>query len=300
MPALGFKLDAPPAEDIKAFAQRLERCSLDEFWVCEDMGLAGGIAQSTVALAATSRLRVGLGVAPAAVRNPAYLAMEFAALARMFPHRFLGGIGHGLPKWLTQVGQHPASLMTCLSEVTRTVADLLAGKTVTFAGQHVNLDAVALTHPPTTAPPLSLGVRGPKGIRLARDLGVGVILAEGSTPDYVASVRSALGPDAPITVFAWSHLDPDDPDSAIQALRPTVRAALNNPAMAAQLGSLYRTECNSETIGTLTVSGDIARCVDALRRLIDSGADTIVLQPLRNEEVAQLELFARKQLAALL
>lgn len=300
MPALGFKLDAPRAEDIKPIAQQIERCAFDEFWVCEDLGLAGGIAQSTAALAATTRLRVGLGVAPAAVRNPAYLAMEFAALARMFPHRFLGGIGHGMPEWLTRVGQHPASLMTCLSEVTRTVADLLAGKTATFIGQHVNLDAVTLTHPPAAAPPLSLGVRGPKGIELARDLGVGVILAEGSTADYVASVRSVLGPDAPITVFAWSHLDPDDAETAFRALRPTIQATLNNPAMAAQLGSLYRADCNIEAIRALTVAGDIASCVDALRALITAGADTIVLQPPRGDEAAQVELFAHSQLAAVL
>jgi hypothetical protein len=54
--------------------------------------------------------------------------------------------------------------MTCLREVTDAVQALLKGEKVTYAGEHVHLDAVSLTHPPNPAPPLRLGVRGPKGI----------------------------------------------------------------------------------------------------------------------------------------
>jgi hypothetical protein len=38
-----------------------------------------------------------------------YLAMEFAAAARLSAGRFHAGIGHGMPQWLTQVGSHPAA-----------------------------------------------------------------------------------------------------------------------------------------------------------------------------------------------
>jgi alkanesulfonate monooxygenase SsuD/methylene tetrahydromethanopterin reductase-like flavin-dependent oxidoreductase (luciferase family) len=300
MTAIGFKLDARPTEDVLPLARSVEQAGFSELWVCEDLGLAGGIAQAAAALAVTTALEVGLGIAPAAVRNPMYLAMEFASVARLSGGRFHAGIGHGMPEWLTQVGQHPTSLMDCLEEVSESVRDLLHGKDVSYSGRHVRLDSVSLTHPPAQVPPISLGVRGPKGIEAARRLGVGVILAEGSTPAYVADARRALGRDAHITVFVWSNLDTDDGERGLEALRPTVDAALKKPYLTAQLGATHGSACDLGVIRRLTVAGDISDCRIAIQNLAEAGADSIVLQPIHGTEERQIEIFSgevRGQLA---
>jgi 5,10-methylenetetrahydromethanopterin reductase len=289
MPAIGFKIDGRATEDVLRLARSAEAAGFSELWVCEDLALAGGIAQVAGALAVTTQLEVGLGIAPAAVRNPMYLAMEFASVARLSAGRFHAGIGHGMPAWLTQVGQHPASLMACLREVSETVRDLLDGKEVTYAGEHVHLDSVSLTHPPAQAPALSLGVRGPKGIELARRLGLGVILAEGSSRDYVAEVRRTLGPDARITVFVWSNLDTEDGERGLEALRPTVRKALQKPYLAAQLGPLSGSDCQPDVIRSLTVAGNTRDCRVAIDKLLASGANSVVLQPIHGTEEEQIE-----------
>ena len=293
MPKLGFKLDARPAEDAVRLARSAEEAGFDELWVCEDLALSGGIAQVASALAVTTKIQVGLGIAPAAVRNPMYLAMEFASVARLSAGRFHAGIGHGMPAWLTQVGQHPGSLMACLREVSETVRDLLAGKQVSYSGDHVHLDAVSLTHPPVDAPPLSLGVRGPKGIDTAQQLGLGVILAEGSPPEYVARVRRTLGPDAHITVFVWSNLDPEDAHCGLEALRSTVDEALRKPYLAAQLGTLQESDPDLDVISRLTVAGDAQACQAAIAKLAAAGADSVVLQPIHGDEEEQIERFSR-------
>jgi len=117
----GIKLDALPAERVRDLAPLIDQSGLDELWVVEDLGLAGGIAQAATLLADTSRVRVGIGITPAVARNPAYLAMEIAALSRMHPGRFMPGIGHGMPNWLEQVGARPTSLLTALEEVATAV-----------------------------------------------------------------------------------------------------------------------------------------------------------------------------------
>lgn len=300
MPDIGFKLDARPSEDVLPLARSVEKAGFSELWVCEDLGLAGGIAQAAAALAVTTELVVGLGIAPAAVRNPMYLAMEFASVARMSAGRFHAGVGHGMPDWLMQVGQHPASLMNCLEEVSETVRDLLGGNEVSYNGRHVHLDSVSLTHPPSQVPRLSLGVRGPRGIEAARRLGLGVILAEGSTPAYVADARRALGSEAHITVFVWSNLDTDDGERGLEALRPTIDAALKKPYLAAQLGTAHGSVCDLDVIRRLTVAGDVDDCRGAIEKLADAGADAIVLQPLHGTEERQIEIFGdevRGQLA---
>jgi 5,10-methylenetetrahydromethanopterin reductase len=289
--SLGFKIDARPAEDVAALSRLVEASGFDQLWFCEDLGLAGGVAQVATALAVTNRVEVGLGIAPAAVRNPVYLAMEFASLARLSGNRFHAGIGHGMPRWLHQVGQHPGNLMSCLAEVSETVRDLLAGRRVSVDGEHVRVDAVSLEHPPSATPPVSLGVRGPKGIELARELGVGVILAEGSSPDYVAQVRDSLGPDLPITVFTWCSLEVGNSATGFERIWPTVEAALRKPYLKHQLGERFEHTSPRDAIRNLSVSGDAKACLESIARLEDAGADHVVVQPIRGREEDQIALF---------
>src|SRR5438105_2919999 len=136
MISIGMKLDGIPIESVMDLAPRIDAAGLDEVWICEDLARNGGIAQAGLALAATRKARVGLGIAPAAVRNIAYFAMEIASLCRAYPGRFLPGIGHGMPDWLRQVGAHPGRLLPCLEEVTLVVARLLRGQAVSFHGEY--------------------------------------------------------------------------------------------------------------------------------------------------------------------
>src|SRR5690349_15561600 len=98
-----FDRDRAP-EELPGFARDLDALGIDDLWVVEDLGWAGGMSAAAVALTVSRRLRVGLGIAPAPLRNPALLAMELAGLARMFPGRFVAGIGHGVGEWMAQVG----------------------------------------------------------------------------------------------------------------------------------------------------------------------------------------------------
>ena len=105
-----------PPEGLVEFARAAERLGVDDLWVVEDLGWAGGVSSATLALSATERLRVGIGIAPAPFRNPALLAMELATVARVFPGRLVAGIGHGLPEWMAQVGAASPTKLALLEE----------------------------------------------------------------------------------------------------------------------------------------------------------------------------------------
>jgi alkanesulfonate monooxygenase SsuD/methylene tetrahydromethanopterin reductase-like flavin-dependent oxidoreductase (luciferase family) len=288
MAALGMKLDGLATEDVPGLARAIEAHHLDEVWICEDLGLNGGIAQSAIALGVTERVRVGHGIAPAAVRNVAYFAMEVASLCRAFPGRFLPGIGHGMPGWLKQVGAHPGKLLPCLAETTEMTARLLAGETVSCSGEWVHLDNVSLRYPPAQAPPISLGVRGPRGMDIAARVADGVILAEGSGPSYVRRVVEQMGrPEHRVTVFAWFSID-DDSDAARERIRGTVASALEQEFMRSQLGLLTAEGPTDRVLTELTVSGAPAECAAAIRALSAAGADSVVLQPVPGSEAEQL------------
>jgi 5,10-methylenetetrahydromethanopterin reductase len=184
-----------PPERLRQLAQVAERHRLDELWVWEDSFKQSGVASATAALAWTERLRVGISLLPVPLRNPALTAMEFATIERMFPGRFVAGIGHGVQFWMAQAGVKAESPLTLLREQATAIRRLMSGEVVTVSGRYVNLDQVKLDWPPAPPPPLMIGGAGPKSIALAAELGDGNLFANALTDDQVRdqieAVRSA-------------------------------------------------------------------------------------------------------------
>lgn len=185
-----FRPQSPP-EHLRAVVEAADAAGVDELWLWEDCFLEGGLTTAALALAWSTRLRVGIGLLPVPLRNPAVVAMEAAVLARAFPDRFVLGLGHGVLDWMAQVGARAASPMTLLREHTTAVRRLLAGERVEVAGEHVRLDGVALDWPPEHPPTVLVGARGPRTLRLAGEVSDGVLLdAEVTGPDEVRRGRA--------------------------------------------------------------------------------------------------------------
>lgn len=143
---------------------------------------------AAAALGATTRIRVGIGVLPVPLRNVALTAMELATLERIHPGRVVAGIGHGVQGWMDQVGARPRSPLTLLREYTEALQRLLAGETVTTAGEYVRLDDVRLSWPPHSPLALHLGGEGPRTLDLVGALGDGLVVPGGYSPDRLRSV----------------------------------------------------------------------------------------------------------------
>lgn len=184
---LGAVFPPQRTEDLHDAARAAERTGIAELWLWEDCFKQGGIAAAAAVLASTERLRVGLGLLPVPLRNVALTAMELATLARLFPGRILPGVGHGVAEWMQQVGAGAESPMTLLREYTHALRALLRGESVSVSGRYVRLHDVRLDYPPDHAPPLFVGGRGPRTLRLAGELGDGA-LADTVGPDDLPGV----------------------------------------------------------------------------------------------------------------
>jgi alkanesulfonate monooxygenase SsuD/methylene tetrahydromethanopterin reductase-like flavin-dependent oxidoreductase (luciferase family) len=259
-----------PPERLRSVAQAADAAGLDELWLWEDCFRESGVASAAAALAWTDQLRIGVGLLPVPLRNVALTAMEMTTLSRMFPGRILTGVGHGVQDWMGQVGARVASPLTLLREYTTALRALLDGKTVTTDGRYVHLDNVALDWPPSPPPPLLAGAEGPKSIALCGELADGSILTSGTTPDgvrqaraLIANAREAAGVTGPhaITVYLLAATGPD----AHERLAREVARWKYDPSQ------------------DVAVAGDAAEIAAAVRRWADAGADTVVLQPTRDD-----------------
>ncbi|WP_375477115.1 LLM class flavin-dependent oxidoreductase [uncultured Jatrophihabitans sp.] len=233
MAALGviFPPSRPP-EELLDVARAADDAGVDELWLWEDCFAESGVGPAGAALAATTRIAVGIGLLPAPLRNVALTAMELATLARMFPGRLRPGIGHGVLDWMGQAGVRAASPMTLLEEHAVALRALLAGAAVTTAGRYVSLDDVRLAWPPVEVPPLLIGAVGPKTLELAGRLGDGVILtgeasaeALPATLGHVARGRAAGDLSGPVEVVSFLTVEGDMPASQIAAAVDALAAA---------------------------------------------------------------------------
>jgi 5,10-methylenetetrahydromethanopterin reductase len=227
---IGFMFDRDRApEELTGYAALLDEAGAGDLWVVEDLGWAGSIAAAAFALAATRRLRVGIGIAPVALRNPALLAMELAMLERAHPGRLVAGVGHGVPEWMRQVGAGTPHKLALLEESIVAVRGLLAGDTVVTHGRTVTVDGVRLVHPPRSVPPIVTGVVQPRSLELSGRVADGTIIAEGHGPSQIADAfshisRGVAAGDRPaheLIVFAFLRVD-EDPRRAAEVTRAAV------------------------------------------------------------------------------
>jgi alkanesulfonate monooxygenase SsuD/methylene tetrahydromethanopterin reductase-like flavin-dependent oxidoreductase (luciferase family) len=272
----------PP--DLRAAVTTADAAGLDEFWLWEDCFDHGGVATLSAALAWSERIRVGIGLLPVPLRNPALTAMEVASLAQLFPGRAEIGLGHGVAEWMDQVGAKVGSPMTLLREYTDAVRRLVHNETVDVDGRYVQLRDVHLGWAPLRARPrLHVGAVGPKTVALAGEVADGLILTAGTTPDQLREKRAvydaARGDRAGrVTVFV------------IYAGGPEASSRFEQEARAWELEP-------SDDIG---VWGTPERVAGLLQRWVDAGADSVVLQPTPDLDVGRVGAWAAEHVRPLL
>jgi alkanesulfonate monooxygenase SsuD/methylene tetrahydromethanopterin reductase-like flavin-dependent oxidoreductase (luciferase family) len=303
---IGIQIGAStrPAE-LGAVAAEAERLGYGEIWLAEDYFELGGVSSVAMALAATERIPVGLGVVAAPARHPAATAMEFATLAGAYPGRFLAGVGHGAPVWVDQMGLKPASPLMLLRETTSAIRQLLGGVELNREGEYFRFDRIRLTHPPARSIPLYLGVHGPASLRLSGELADGTLLGWFSSPGYVAWARERIEEGRAradrqdpheLVVLCLLSISKDDPAGAGKeisrfvgpmlagmAASPQLKASTQGvelSALIAREGKGVSTAALPDALlGEFVAAGDPTTCAATVHRLFEAGADRVVLVP---------------------
>jgi probable F420-dependent oxidoreductase len=165
---------APSGDKWAALARRAEELGYDVLVMPDHLGRQlSPFAALAAAAAATTRLRVGCFVFANDYRHPLILAREAATLDVISGGRFEMGIGAG---WMTFDYQRmgmpydpPGKRIDRLQEAVPLIKRLLAGETVTHAGEHYQLDRAIVGVEPVQKPrpPLAIGGGGPRMLELA-------------------------------------------------------------------------------------------------------------------------------------
>jgi probable F420-dependent oxidoreductase len=246
--ALSVPVDGFDLRELGDVAREAEGLGYTDAWSYEVDGVDCFTPLVVVGMA--TGMRLGTAIANVYTRGPSTLASMAAGLADLAPGRFVFGIGAGsqpiVEAWNGGVFARPA---TRVREMAQFLRAALAGERVVFKGQTFSVDGFRLTRVPSSPVPIYIAALRPGMLKVAGEVGDGVILNWNSpedVPKCVAVVRDAAtkagrDPDAiEITARLFINLDAVTPESDLLARRH-IAAYMNVPVYRAYQEWLGRT-----------------------------------------------------------
>jgi len=189
VPMEGFSL-----AELGDIAREAERLGYTDAWSFEVDGVDGFTPLAAIGTATTG-MRLGIAIANVYTRGPATLASTAAGLADVAPGRFVLGIGAGsqpiVESWNGGTFSRPAARVRETAQFLRAA---LAGERVVFKGETFSVDGFRLTKVPAQPVPIHIAALREGMLKVAGQVGDGVILnwlSPDDVPRSVAVVREA-------------------------------------------------------------------------------------------------------------
>jgi probable F420-dependent oxidoreductase len=308
--SLSVPIDGFALPELAEVAREAESLGYTDSWSFEVDGVDAFTPLAVIGLA--TRMRIGTAIANVYTRGPATLASTAAGLADLAPGRFVLGIGAGsqpiVEAWNGGTFSRPAARVRETAQFLRAA---LAGERVVFKGETFAVDGFRLTKAPARPVPIYIAALREGMLRVAGQVGDGVILnwlSPDDVPRSVAVVREAAkqaGRDAAaieVTARLFVNLDPPGPASDL-VVRRHIAGYLTVPVYRAFQEWLGRTEAlrpmwsawgagdrraavaaiPERVIDDLIPRGPLPRLKAHIQRYLDQGIDTAFLSLMTTE-----------------
>jgi len=193
---IGFTGAPSPVEEMVEYVRLAEKSGFESAWMAEDYFLRDAVSPLACFALATKKIKVAVGVINPYSRNSAVIAETIATIDELSGGRAILTLGTGVPPLIEQMGIKYERPLAIMRESVHAVRELLAGEEVTFQGRAINLKNVTLGvnpyffllehfKPIRSRIPIYVAAIGPKMLQLAGEIGDGVLLTAGCSPQYV-------------------------------------------------------------------------------------------------------------------
>jgi alkanesulfonate monooxygenase SsuD/methylene tetrahydromethanopterin reductase-like flavin-dependent oxidoreductase (luciferase family) len=274
--------------DIRPVARRAEELGFDSVWVGDHLAFDTPILDSVVAAATaaavTERLTIGFGVMQVALRHPAWIAKQLAALQAASGNRIEFGVGVGgnfSAEW-EAVGVPVAERASRTEAILHALPNLMAGEPTHLPSPWST--SVPPLAPSAPVPPVWIGGRAEATLRRCVQFGAGWL----SLWTDPAAVRAAYD-----TMAAMAK-------DERRAVPPVGTMVLVNPAADVSRGEAEMATFMEEVYGIpfarirrWTAAGDEETLVARLTPLIEAGVGTLVLIPALPNTLQALSALSR-------
>jgi len=288
-------------ELVRAALCRAEELGYHSAWVQDQVAgeapLLESISLLSYAAAVTSRLKLGVSVVVLPIRNAVQLAKNVSTLDNMSNGRVILGIGLGPvfagDHYFQIFGTRADEALRRFNENLRIMKSLWTEPQTDLKGEFYTLDRVAMEPKPIQKPhpPVWFGGQNPKALHRA------VKNADG----YMGAGPTTTKDFATQVTHIRRFLEQEGRDPATFPLSKRVYLAVDNDADRAKAGLdeffqaryPWMIQKNPNFVADICVWGSPAKVAEGLAAVRESGAEMIVLNPLRNF-IEQMEVLAEE------
>ncbi len=299
-------------QEMIELARLADDIGMDSIWMSDHICFRDSIASAMAFLARTGRIKVNPAPLSPYSRHPMVTAMALATMEEFAPGRVAATAGTANPAALREIGIEADRMLRTMREYVTLLRRLLAGETVAFEGEVFTMRGARMGLVPASEIPIYMTAVRPRMLRLAGEIGDGVLLSAGCTPDYirrcvqeVEAGAARAGKTARGTVAGFIAASAgDDPRQAMDAARTFLAYIFRNRHHAENLrlggGTVdqdrladaigrrawkeARELISDEVVYAHSVTGTPEQCRRRLDAFVAGGLDLPLLMPLGTRE----------------
>lgn len=311
-------------------AQWAEEHGFEGVWVGEGRLATSAVIPMSLIAANTTRIKVGSGILPYRTRNAALLAVTFKTLDDLAPGRMRLGLGPWWEPLATRTGLANRKPLKAMREVIAVCRELLAGHTVTYHGEFVDVEDIRFDGPQDDGGkaypvPIYIGAVRMGMVQLSGEVADGVLLDFLVPPSYNVEAMDAVRrgaalsgrslDDFEVPQLIATSIDDDDPASAVDDCRAfltqyiaqqphitetcgaepelidAIKAELRWPATTAEVRHTMRLVPDS-LVHSVCACGTAVQAMDKIMEWVDAGCTEPAITPLSPDPLTTLEAIA--------
>jgi G6PDH family F420-dependent oxidoreductase len=251
---------------------------------------------------ATKTLTIGTGVTCPTVRiHPAIVAQAAATIASMMPERFFLGVGTGEnlnEHILGQAWPEVPLRQEMLAEAIEVIRLLWKGGMQSHHGKYFIVENARIYSLPDQPPPILVAAAGPKSVKIAQQLGDGLI---GTAPDrdMVQQYKSGGGDGKPCYAEMQACFDEDEERAKKIAHEIWAMSGLPGP-LHQELPLPSHFEAASELVSPDKLAEEIScgpdpeKHLKSLREYVEAGYDHICVHQIGPKQEEFMDFYARE------
>lgn len=291
-----------------------DETGMESLWMSDHLCFRDSLTSSMALLAGTKRIKVAPAPMSPYSRHPIISAMAIATMEEFAPGRVIASPGTGNAAALAEVGIESPRPLRTMREYVTILRKFLNGETVHFDGKVFKVIGAKMGFVPSTAIPMYLTAVRPKMLRLAGEIGDGVLLSAGCAPGYIAQcvteietgaarASKSVG-DRDVAGFVTASVS-DNPREAIEANKMFLAYIFRNKhhaenlrlgggrvdqeALAAAVGKRDWEEAkkliSDEVVRAHSIAGAPDECRKQLEGFVKGGLKLPVLLPMGTQEM---------------
>lgn len=228
-----FGVEFVPSEPfwkVALYAVEAEKLGFDYVWVTDHYNNRNVFTTLATIAIYTHDIRLGIGVTNPYIRHPAATASAVASLVEMAPGRIALGLGAGDRATLEKLNIEMVKPLSAVREAVGMIRSLLTRRVASVEGEVFKVKEANLNFRCKSSVPIYIGAQGPLMLRLAGEIGEGVLVNASHPEDIGYAVKQIKRgaekagrsiEDLDVAVYTAFSVD-EDGKKALKAATPVV------------------------------------------------------------------------------